>query len=346
MNKKVILIGTLGITIILLGGYILFIQPASVSQKQAKGIAESKLNEVKAQAEFVEWEELWANPNAMVGTPYLVRTVDEKPLYWKVPVILNEKVIGSIEVKMDGRIPTYGGFGCLYNPYYNAKNLENCLSVVAFSAVEKPKEIAKNITDKYSDAKVSEPILVFDDNAGGEAWMLKIEKEGKIISRVFVAGSFAYERREGEIFKNVGGINIAFEENTSENEVKSILNNYNLISPYELKYNITYIGPFFYIIIQEGDFETIKNNLKEKEIYLQKTSKKMNGQAIVIVDIILPANEIIPTMGSYNLSLKRFIWAFIDYKGFDISKEDGESLKQSIEQNEKVVYVSLATRKG
>jgi hypothetical protein len=109
---------------------------------------------------------------------------------------------------------------------------------------------------------------------------------------VFVAGSFAYERREGELVKNVAGINIAFEENLSETEVKSILNNYNLMSPYELKYNITYIDPFFYIIIQEGDFETIKSNLKEKEIYLQKTSKKRNGQAIVIVDSILPKNEI------------------------------------------------------
>jgi hypothetical protein len=51
-------------------------------------------------------------------------------------------------------------------------------------------------------------------------------------------------------------------------------------------------------------------------------------------------------MDSYNLSLKRFIWASINYKGSDISKEDGESLKQSIDQNEKVIYVSLATRKG
>ena len=134
----------------------------------------------------------------MVGTPYLVKTVDEKPLYWKVPVILNEKVIGSIEVKMDGRIPRYGSFGCLYNLYYNPKNLQNCSSAVTINTVEMSKEIARNITDKYSDAKVSEPILVFDDNGGGEAWMLKIEKDNKIISRVFVAGSFVYDiRRRG-----------------------------------------------------------------------------------------------------------------------------------------------------
>jgi len=174
------------------------IQPTSVSQEQAKKIAESKINEVKAQTEFVEWEELWANPNTTAGMPYLVRTVDEMPLYWNVPVVLSEKVIGSIEVKMDGRIPRYGSFGCLYNPYYSPKNLQNCSSVVPINTVEKAKEIARNITNKYSDAKVSEPILVYDDTGccGGETWMLKIEKDGKIISRVFVAGSFAYERKE------------------------------------------------------------------------------------------------------------------------------------------------------
>jgi hypothetical protein len=130
-----------------------------------------------------------------------VRTVDEKPLYWNVPVVLNEKVIGSIEVKMDGSIPRYGGMGCLYSPYYNSHNLDNCSSTIIISTAQEAKEIARNITDKYNDTVISEPIFVFDDTGccSGEAWMLKIEKDGKIISRAFVAGSFAYERREVHI---------------------------------------------------------------------------------------------------------------------------------------------------
>ncbi|MFZ2411929.1 MAG: hypothetical protein WAW23_10190 [Candidatus Methanoperedens sp.] len=168
-----------------------------VSQEQAKEIAKSEINEVKAQTEFVEWEELWTNPNAMVGMPLLVRTINEEPFYWKVPVVLNEKVIGFIDVKMDGKVPRYGGMGCLYSPYYNSHNVDNCSSTITISTAKEVKEIAKNMTDKYRGA-VSEPIYVYDDMGccSGEAWMLKIVgKDGKIISRVFVSGYYAYERK-------------------------------------------------------------------------------------------------------------------------------------------------------
>jgi len=173
------------------------LQATPVSQEQAKEIAESKFNEVKAQTEPVECEELWKNPKAMVGTPFLVRTVDEKPFYWKVPVVLNEKVMGFVDVEMNGKVPRYGCRGCLYSPYYDPDNINNCSSTVTISTIEEAKELAKNITDKYKDAVVSEPIYVYDDTGccSGEAWMLKIEKDGRIISRAFVSGYYAYERK-------------------------------------------------------------------------------------------------------------------------------------------------------
>jgi hypothetical protein len=43
------------------------LQATPVSQEQAKEIAESKFNEVKAQTEPVECEELWKNPKAIKG---------------------------------------------------------------------------------------------------------------------------------------------------------------------------------------------------------------------------------------------------------------------------------------
>ncbi len=197
-NRKLILIVLSGIiAIILLGACVLFIQATPASQEQAKKIAESKFDEVKAQTEPVECEELWKNPKAMVGTPSLVRTVDEKPSYWKVPVVLNGKVMGFVDVEMNGNVPRYGCRGCLYSPYYDPDNINNCSSTVTISTIEEAKELAKNITDKYSDAVVSEPLYVYDDTGccSGEAWMLKIEKDGKIISRAFVSGYYAYERK-------------------------------------------------------------------------------------------------------------------------------------------------------
>ncbi len=183
---------------LLLAGFILFVQAASVSQEKAKEIAEMKFNEVKAQTEFIEWERLWTNPEAGVGTPLLVKNINEEPFYWKVPVLLKGKVIGDIEVNMNGNVPRYGGSGCLYSPYYSPKNADNCSSAITMSNAE-AKEIAKNITLEYGDAAVSEPVYVFDDAGccSGEAWMLKIEKDGKIVSRVFVQSGYAYERKEG-----------------------------------------------------------------------------------------------------------------------------------------------------
>src|SRR5665648_545988 len=52
-----------------------------------------------------------------------------------------------------------------------------------------------------------------------------------------------------EEYKNVVGISIAFEENATENEVRSILDSYNLTLPYELDYNITNTRPIFYSTI-------------------------------------------------------------------------------------------------
>ncbi len=173
------------------------IHPMSVSLEQAKENAESKLNKIKTQTEFVEWEELWARPDSVVGTPFLVRSVDEKPRYWIVPVILDEKVIGFTEVEMDGEVPRWGGMGCLYSPYYNPKNIDKCSSSVTPITSEEAKDIAKNITDKYKDTIISEPIYVYDDTGccSGEAWMLKVAgKDGKIISRVFATMLYAYER--------------------------------------------------------------------------------------------------------------------------------------------------------
>ncbi len=173
-------------------------QPTSVSLEQAKEIAALKINKIKAQTKFIEWEELWANPDATVGMPYLVRSVDEKPRYWLVPVILDEKVIGAIEVEMDGQAPRNECMNCLTTPYYNPKNIGNCSSIVTISTSEEAKVIAKNITDKYKDAIISEPIYVYDDTGccSGEAWMFKVVgKDGKIISRVFATPLYAYERK-------------------------------------------------------------------------------------------------------------------------------------------------------
>lgn len=306
-----------------------------VSKLEAKEIAEWKFKQSLQENDpvFQPWNQ------SMIGEPILLRTVEEEPAYWIVPVIFKEKVIGDIYVDGNKSIPRYGVFGG------TPDNMSEFPSLLTFTTPEEAFELAKNITAQYPNAKVSAPVFVYDEYPFATAWMFKVEKEGMIISRVFVEGELVYEKKPGESPKIVGGIYIAFEENTSENEVISILDNYNLILPYELN-NVTAMIPSFYITIPEGDFETLKNNLQEKEVFLQKTSKKRNGQIIVTLDSILTEKELIPIADSYNLSLKRFIWVSIYYKDSVISWDDGNLLKESLGKNEKVIIAALETVKG
>ncbi|HJH25444.1 MAG TPA: hypothetical protein C5S37_01445, partial [Methanophagales archaeon] len=160
-----------------------------LSKDAAEKIAKSKLGEhIPGDPIFELWKQ------SVLGDPILVRTVEEEPSYWSVPVIFNkDKVIGFIDVEGDGTISRYGLYGHCY-----ADNLSRCPSVLTLITAEEAAELAEEITARYPDAEVSEPIFVHDGAKSKIAWMLKIEKNGEIISRVFVSGRSVYERKEGE----------------------------------------------------------------------------------------------------------------------------------------------------
>ena len=306
-----------------------------LSKETAKKIVESKLGE------FIQGDpmfEPWTWKQSVYGDPILVRTVEEEPSYWRVPVIFKEKVLGYIDVDGSGTIWRYGEF------YESPDNLSRCPSVPTLITAAEAAELAEEITARYPDAEVSEPIFVHDGAKSKIAWMLKIEKNGEIISRVFLSGRYPYERRADEESIDIGGVYIAFEENiTDEKEVKSILGGYDLILPYELRF-VDYCSPFFYVIVPENTIEDIDNKLRRnrKNIFLsQKIFKKRNREVIIAIEGDKSEDELRPIMNSYGLSLKRFIWVVIDYKGSGISSEDGNALKENLEKNEKVIYVGL-----
>ena len=148
-----------------------------------------------------------------------------------------------------------------------------------------------------------------------------------------------------EEYKNVVGIDIAFEENTTEKEVISILDSYNLTLPYELKYNITDITPVFYSTISDDDFETMGHNLNAEHVGLRKMPKKRNGQIVVLIEGILSDNEVISITKSHNMSLKRLVWVEVDYKGSAISYDAGTILMDNLGKNDDIIFVHSITRK-
>ena len=312
-----------------------------LSKETAKKIVESKLGE------FIQGNPMfdpWTWKQSVYGDPILVQTVDEKPSYWRVPVNFKEKVLGYIDVNgSSGTIYRYGEF------YESPDNLSRCPSVPTLITAAEAAELAEAITARYPDAEVSDPIFVHDGAKSKIAWMLKIEKNGEIISRVFVAGRYPYERRADEVSIDIGGISIAFEENITEKDVNSILEGYDLMLPYELRFD-TSSGPRFYVSAPEDTMGEIKKKIERDDIFLTQYKVLKNGGVISAMSGDVTdntKNELHPILKYYGLTLKRFIWVSIDYySGSGISSEAGKALKEDLEQNEKVIHVSLGYRKG
>ncbi len=161
------------------------------SKVESEKIAKSKFNEIiqENNSMVVLWKQ------SILGDPILVKTLEESPSYWSVPVIYKEKVIGFIDIEGDRTISKYGFF------YENPDNLSNCPSILTITTSEEALNLAKNITDNYPGAKISDPVFIHDGAKSKTAWMLKLEMNDKIITRVFVAGNYVYERTE-EVYKN------------------------------------------------------------------------------------------------------------------------------------------------
>ena len=131
-------------------------------------------------------------------------------------------------------------------------------------------------------------------------------------------------RKEREESKDIGDISITFEENITENEVKSMLEGYDLILPYELKFNLPYYSPFFYVIVSENTIGDIKDNLRKKNIFLsQKISKKRNDDVIIAIEGDENENELRPIMNSYGLFLKKIfgLKLIIEVQEFQMTME-------------------------
>ena len=306
-----------------------------LSKETAKKIVESKLGE------FIQGDPMfdpWTWKQSVYGDPILVRTVDEEPSYWRVPVNFKDKVLGYIDVNgSSGTIWRYGEF------YESPDNLSLCPSVPTLITAAEAAELAEEITARYPDAEVSDPIFVHDGAKSKIAWMLKIEKNGEIISRVFLSGRYPYERRADEVSIDIGGAYMAFEENITEKEVNSILEGYDLILPYELKFDTSY-GTRFYVIAPEDTMGKIKKKLERKNIFLTQYKILKNGEVISAMSgevTYNTKNELHPILKYYGLTLKRFIWVYIDYRGSGISSEDGNVLKENLEKNKRVISLHL-----
>ncbi len=189
------------IVIILFIAYIfynLFSQSdkAILSKKQAESLAKSKFERL-IQEDDDQMVQPWKS--ASLGDSVLVRTINGEPSYWKVLVVMGEKVIGFIDVKNEN-IPRYGFF------YQNPEHLENCPAQYPVITAEDAKEMAKPVLLNYANFSIGEPVYVHDGAVETRlAWMIEIKKDKVVISRVFVTPKFVYERKGETIIDTTEG---------------------------------------------------------------------------------------------------------------------------------------------
>lgn len=129
---------------------------------------------------------------AEIGEPLIVRTVDLEHSFWIVPVNLEGKVLGQIEVDKDGKILGHSYF------YHSLDYQSMCPTVVTRISSEEAYLQAESIMKKYQNAEFSEPLYVHDGARSRLAWMIEVRFRDKLESRIFVTPGYVYQRKPGE----------------------------------------------------------------------------------------------------------------------------------------------------
>jgi hypothetical protein len=126
--------------------------------------------------------------DAKVGLPVMVYTPEEKPAFWMVPFLIENRACGFAFVELSGKISKLGILG---------STPEDRLSWIDVSFLKKPPaSILAEIQAKFPGLKASEPILSYDTSPARWAW--RVEIKNKIKSIVFITPGGWYERKPSE----------------------------------------------------------------------------------------------------------------------------------------------------
>jgi hypothetical protein len=134
---------------------------------------------------------------AILGEAFLVRDIELEPVFWIVPVELGERVLGHINLGLDG---------CLMgHVYFNVSpdDLECLPEVVTRLSAKEALKQAKDFVGTR-DVKLGEPVYVYDKFRGWLAWLVSVSRSEKELSRIYVTPNYVYERKPEEDKKPSG----------------------------------------------------------------------------------------------------------------------------------------------
>ena len=295
-----------------------------------------------------------------VGTPILVKNVYEQPAYWKVPVEYENRIIGYVDVSGGGNVPRFGGY------YQNPVNLEDSILRVPEMTPDYVKNMAKNVTANYSNYKIDEPILTYEDIEAHDAWMINVRNSEGVVSRIYITPAHVSEtvlqkyHEETTLWQavepdeyDIAGINIRFEYATTESGARTILENYDLVANYELRCELPNSPYSYYISVDKDSIPFIKSELLKTNIWsrfqAQDIDVLMKGE-YGIIDIhhsILDEYDFLETLDAHDIQLKEYVRCYVDY-GHEIHlpAENATRMIAKLEENIQILGVYLDTPVG
>lgn len=149
----------------------------------------------------------------------------------------------------------------------------------------------------------------------------------------------------------VGAFSIQFENETTEPEVKAILENCNMTANYRIDYNSTIGRGMYYIKVDKDTGMVIFNELKKNNITPVAEIKKGNYTIIMLSEEFVPDESFLTSLKNNNLQMKKSVLCYIllsDESGNLIPgknyilEEDAIRIKNELETNEKILTVWLS----
>lgn len=156
----------------------------------------------------------------------------------------------------------------------------------------------------------------------------------------------------------VAGFFIQFEDGTTEPEVKTILENYNMTLNYSIDCSRDNGAYKYYIKVYRDNMpDLIRDGLTKNESWTDQTIQNFTKGNYIIYPVTEQATKdknFLAILEKNNLQIKKFVWCLISYKGnyrYDvlgkncITWSDAIRIKNELEKNEKVFSVMIETLK-
>lgn len=150
----------------------------------------------------------------------------------------------------------------------------------------------------------------------------------------------------------ISGFLIQFENGTTEQEVETILGNYNMTLNYSVDCNADNGGYKYYIKMNKDEVQGIEENgLRKEENWTDSGFLVITKEDYIIYPVTEQAihdKKFLTLLETNNLQVKTFVWCLVSYRGNSrddilgtncITQKDAVRIKNELEMSEKVWIV-------